>query len=224
MRCWSLYFISTIALWSVAAGQAAAQDHEQFRGMVVDSLSLAALPAVSVQVKNTARGTITDDSGRFEITASPSDTLVFSRVGYRIFELPLFTYEPGMIRLSEQYTLLEAVTIDDARGRDLYEGLFDEQNARLEHSKFPFWYSKDKKEKIKVERLQQENIRVKTYVDVVIRNDEIKRRLMAKHALTEDQYYSVLRAFNETHHEVMYYLTASELVSLLNTFFDTYAP
>jgi len=197
---------------------------ESFRGMVVDSLTLEALPSVNVQVKNTARGTVTDPSGTFEISAKRTDTLVFSRVGYRTLEIPLIDYEAGMIRLSEQYTLLQAVTIDDYRGRELYEGMFDEENARRENKRLPFWYSKDKKEEIKVSRLHEENLRVKTYVDVVIKNTDVKARLMARHKLTESQYYEVLRAFNETHHEVMYYLTASELISLLNSFFDTYAP
>lgn len=197
---------------------------ESFRGMVVDSLTLEALPSVNVQVKNTARGTVTDPSGTFEISARRADTLVFSRVGYRTLEIPLIDYEAGMIRLSEQYTLLQAVTIDDYRGRELYEGMFDEENARRENKRLPFWYSKDKKEEIKVSRLHEENLRVKTYVDVVIKNTDVKARLMARHKLTESQYYEVLRAFNETHHEVMYYLTASELISLLNSFFDTYAP
>jgi len=218
---WSLGIVLAILLAGATESVVA---QESFRGMVVDSLTLEALPSVNVQVKNTARGTVTDPSGTFEISAKRTDTLVFSRVGYRTLEIPLIDYEAGMIRLSEQYTLLQAVTIDDYRGRELYEGMFDEENARRENKRLPFWYSKDKKEEIKVSRLHEENLRVKTYVDVVIKNTDVKARLMARHKLTESQYYEVLRAFNETHHEVMYYLTASELISLLNSFFDTYAP
>jgi hypothetical protein len=197
---------------------------EVFRGIVVDSLTIEALPAVSIQIKHTSRGTVTDSTGAFQIAAARTDTLIFSRVGYRILQIPLATYEAGVIRLNQQYTLLQAVTINEYRGRELYEGMFDEQNAQRQPQRLPFWISKDKKEQIKVDRLHDENLRVETYVDLIIRNTDVKTRLMARHRLTEDEYYEVLRAFNETHHEVMYYLTAAELISLLNSFFDTYAP
>src|SRR5690606_12582218 len=175
---WSLGIVLAILLAGATESVVA---QESFRGMVVDSLTLEALPSVNVQVKNTARGTVTDPSGTFEISAKRTDTLVFSRVGYRTLEIPLIDYEAGMIRLSEQYTLLQAVTIDDYRGRELYEGMFDEENARRENKRLPFWYSKDKKEEIKVSRLHEENLRVKTYVDVVIKNTDVKARLMARH-------------------------------------------
>jgi len=180
------------------------------------------LPSVNIQVKNSSAGTTTDDKGSFSIRASSRDTLIFSIVGYQTLELPLAEYEAGLIRLNEKYTMLQAVTIDEYRREDLYEGMFDEQNARLRRS-IPFYFSKAKKEKIKVEVLKQENIRVKTYVDVVVNNPELKAQMMAKYSLTEDEYYNVLTAFNETHHQVMYYLTRSELISLLNKFFESRA-
>lgn len=191
---------------------------ETIRGIVVDSASLSGLPSVNVQLKNSPLGTTTDEKGNFAITASKNDTLIFSLVGYETLELPLMGYEAGMIRLNEQYTMLKAITIDEYRREDLYEGMFDEENARRKPS-IPFYFSKAKKEKIKVEVLRQENIRVKTYVDVVVNNSELKTRMMARYSLTEVEYYRILTAFNETHHEVMYYLTRGELISLLNTFF-----
>ena len=97
---------------------------------------------------------MTDEHGNFSIVASKSDTLIFTLVGYQSLELPLMTYEAGVIRLSERYTLLEAVTIDEFRQRDLYEGMFDEQNAQRRRS-IPFYFSKAKKEKIKVQILRE---------------------------------------------------------------------
>jgi hypothetical protein len=191
-------------------------------GIVVDSTTMAALPFVNIQVKNSSAGTRTDDKGSFSIVAGENDTLVFTLVGYEKLELPLAVYEPSIIRLSEKYTLLEAVTIDEYRQRDLYEGMFDDQNARLKKN-IPFYFSKARKEKIKVQILKNENLRVQTYVDVVVTNPELKYGFMKKYSLTEREYYDILRAFNEQHYEVMYYLTRAELVSLLNTFFEAQA-
>lgn len=200
-----------------------AQGQELITGIVVDSASLSAIPSVSIQIKNGSRGTQTDHKGYFSIGATRQDTLIFTRVGYQRLELPLEGYEAAMIRLSEKYTMLEAITIDEYRQRDIYEGMFDDQNAQLKR-RIPFYFSKAKKEKIKVEVLKNENMRVQTYVDVVINNPELKLGLMTKHSLNEREYYDLLTAFNERHYEVMYYLTRAELISLLNTFFDTQAP
>src|SRR5690606_37433631 len=116
------------------------------------------------------------------IQAHPGDTLVFTLVGYKRVELPLYDYEPGIIRMREQYTLLKAVTIDEYRAGNLYEGMFDEQNARLKKN-IPFYLSKAKKEKIKVQSLREENLRVKTYVDVVVNDPQLRNTLMKKHGL-----------------------------------------
>ncbi|HEY9489457.1 MAG TPA: carboxypeptidase-like regulatory domain-containing protein, partial [Chryseosolibacter sp.] len=176
----------------------------------------------TVLIKNSSRGTMTDDKGNFSIEAGGADTLIFSLVGYQTLELPLEDYEPGMIRLSEKYTMLQAVTIDEFKRQDFYEGMFEDQNARLKKS-IPFYFSKAKKEKIKVQGLRDENLRVQTYVDVVVNSPDLKADLMKKHSLSEPEYYNILTAFNEQHYRVMYYLTRAELVSLLNTFFEGHA-
>ena len=204
------------------AGIETAFGQEMITGIAVDSATLAALPSVNVQIKGAQRGTYTDANGKFSIQAIDTDTLIFSLVGYETLELPLHGYEAGMIRLAEKYTMLQAITIDEFRRRDLYEGMFDERNAELKKS-IPFYFSKAKKEKIKVQMLEDENVRVQTYVDVVVTDPGLKRDLMRKHSLTEKEYYDILRAFNETHYRVMYYLTRAELISLLNTFFDAQA-
>jgi hypothetical protein len=198
----------------------AAYGQEPVRGIVVDSVTLDALPSVNIQIKNGTTGTRTDEKGSFNIVASPQDTLVFTLVGYKRLELPLYGYEPGVIRMREQYTLLEAVTIDEYRAGNLYEGMFDEQNARLKKN-IPFFLSKAKREKIKVQSLREENVRVKTYVDVVVNDPGLKNSLMKRYALAEDEYYDALTEFNEQHYRVMYYLTHAELISLINTFFES---
>lgn len=195
---------------------------EMFRGIVVDSASMAALPSVNIQVKNATAGTTTDENGSFSLRALATDTLVFSLVGYQRLELPLAGYEAGVIRLSEKYTMLKAVTIDEYRRENLYEGMFEDQNARLKRS-IPFYLSKAKKEKIRLQGLKEENLRVQTYVEVVVNDPDFKSSFKMKYGLNEDEYYRILTAFNETHYRVMYYLTRAELLSLLSTFFENQA-
>lgn len=217
-----VFNLRLVLFFSLLLGAATVSAQETITGIVVDSASLNPLPSTNILIKNSTRGTIADDRGNFSIVAGRNDTLVFTLVGYQTVELPLTLYEAGMVRLSERYTLLQAVTIDEFRQRDLYEGMFDDQNAQRRRS-IPFYFSKAKKEKIKVGILKAENLRVQTYVDVVVNHPELKDSLMKKYGLSEKEYYEILTAFNERHHEVMYYLTRAELISMLNTFFDNRA-
>jgi hypothetical protein len=197
-----------------------AQAQEIMKGIIVDSATFSPLPYVSVQIKNKSRGTNTDNQGNFSILAMPQDTLIFSLLGYERLEYPLLDYEASVIRMAERATTLKTITINESRADNPYEGLFDEQNAALLKRRIPFYYSKARKEKIKVGRWKDESIRVQTYVDVVINNPETKTDLMKKFSLTEDEYYKRLTQFNEKHYNVMYYLSAAELTSFLNRFFE----
>lgn len=203
----------------VLSGGVSAQ--EIIKGIVVDSATFKPLPFVNIQLKNSRKGTTTDSQGNFSIVGSREDTLMFSIVGYRRLELPLYDYETGLIPIAEQATELQAITIIDSRFKNPYEGMFEDQNAALIRKKLPFYFSKAKKEKIKVGRLRDENIRVETYVQVVINNPETKETLRKKFNLTEEQYYATLTKFNERHYNVMYYLTSAELISFLNQFFES---
>ncbi|MDX9730090.1 MAG: carboxypeptidase-like regulatory domain-containing protein, partial [Bacteroidales bacterium] len=70
--------ITILFLFLASAGTLSAQ--VAVKGTVVDDQNLP-LPGVSVLVKNTFRGTMTDSDGTYSISAQPSDTLVFSMVG-----------------------------------------------------------------------------------------------------------------------------------------------
>ncbi len=52
-------------------------------GTVTDAQSGEPLPGVNVVIKGTQNGTVTDFDGKFSITASPDDVLVFSYIGYQ---------------------------------------------------------------------------------------------------------------------------------------------
>lgn len=214
------YFLLGILLFTTVTSWA----QDLIKGIVVDSATFSPLYSVSIQVKNKQRGTTSDSKGNFSINATELDTLIMTLVGYKRLEFPLLGYEPSVIRLAEQPTMLAPIIIHDSRlYENPYEGLFDDQNARLK-KRIPFYYHKSRKDKIKAANWREEASRVQTYVDVVINDPETKKGLSKKFNLTEKEYYDLLTAFNEKHYNVMYYLTKGELISLLNKFFEANAP
>jgi len=211
------------SLLFIGVSSAFAQKEEVFTGILVDSATFSPLPFVSVRVKNSMRGTSTDIQGNFSISATQRDTLVFSLVGYQTIEQSCWNWEPSVIRMTEKGILLKEVTIESTV-IDPYAGMFDDENAKIAHRKLPFYLSKTKKQKRKLVWLREDNLRAKTYVDVVINNPETKTRLMKQYSLTEDEYYNLLGQFNAKNYTVMYYLTAGELVTILNNFYEKNAP
>ncbi|MEF8796656.1 MAG: TonB-dependent receptor [Salinivenus sp.] len=80
----------SFALVLALAGPAAAQDQHAVEGTVTSAADGTALPGVNVVVKGTSIGTTTDGSGRYTLRApAPTDTLVFSFVGYQTREVPV---------------------------------------------------------------------------------------------------------------------------------------
>ena len=55
-------------------------------GIVTDQSGNERLPGVSVSIKGSTRGTITDATGSYSITADAAQTLVFSFIGYAALE------------------------------------------------------------------------------------------------------------------------------------------
>ncbi|MDN3586991.1 TonB-dependent receptor [Pedobacter aquatilis] len=56
-------------------------------GTVVSSDDRLPIPGVSVKIKNTTRGTITDSNGKYTINAASNATLVFSSISYETVEV-----------------------------------------------------------------------------------------------------------------------------------------
>jgi hypothetical protein len=69
---------------------AAKRDLVQFSGVVVEGDSLRPVPYVSILVKNSYRGTVSDYFGYFSFVAQESDTIQFAALGYAdaIFVIP----------------------------------------------------------------------------------------------------------------------------------------
>ncbi|HEX8060385.1 MAG TPA: carboxypeptidase-like regulatory domain-containing protein [Cyclobacteriaceae bacterium] len=201
-----------------------AQDVVTVKGIVIDSAKLRPIPFVNVVVKKANRGTATDQKGNFIINARSTDTIRFSFVGYKTLELPAKDWEPSVIMMAEVVTVLKTLTVH-GEAVNPYEGMFDEEIRKLEDSKKspPFYFSKNKKEKILVARAKNEQVRVKHYVDLLVKDESVKKYLMKQHRLTETRYYDLLARFNQKNYAIMYYLTDSELLTLLYRFYDVNA-
>lgn len=81
------------------------------RGMVSDTTGLP-LPGVSVQVKGSQMGTVTDLNGRYLLESIPEEAnLVFSLIGYKRVEIPVNGREQIDILLKEDRADLEEVVV-----------------------------------------------------------------------------------------------------------------
>lgn len=218
------YFFIPIFLFITISGYG--QEQKLIQGMVVDSATFQSMEHVNIAIKNQFKGTQSNSDGTFKLFATSRDTLVFSFVGYKTIEISIYNWQEGIILMAEDPYILNSITVQGKRLKNsFYEEIFEDKiiSREKEYDKLPFYYSKEKKERIKVQRFENENARVQTYMDVVVFNVDLKKNLMKKYDLKDSEYYDLLSRFNEQHHKVMYYLTASELLSLLYRFYEVNA-
>lgn len=78
-------------------------------GKVIDAQSQP-IPGVTIQVKGTGIGTITDINGLFELNAEPGKTLEFSFIGMKDIEL-LADGKPMIVRMEEESQTVEDVVV-----------------------------------------------------------------------------------------------------------------
>ena len=77
-------FLLLFVFWKTQA-----QSPKEVSGTVNDVSTNTALSDVSVKVKGSNRGGLTDRKGRYSIRASSADTLLFSFVGFETQEVPV---------------------------------------------------------------------------------------------------------------------------------------
>jgi hypothetical protein len=192
-------------------------------GIVVDSISLVALPNVHLKAKRSSLGVIAGQSGVFKVTVPVFDTLVISCIGYRTMEYPvLLNEEDVLIRLRESFIMLpevttigsrlEAPTYDKRRPvvsptPTLAEGIFS-----------PFTYfSRTEREKRKLVKVQEENVRIRTYVEVV--NDpDLKKDMMNEFSISERDFFSLLAKFNKENQYAQYLVSEVQIREILAAF------
>ena len=195
-----------------------------FQGIVVDSTTLAELPNVFIIAKHSGKSTISTASGNFSIQTTEIDTLVFTLLGYKLFELPLFFEEDVLlIRMSESVRLLAEITI---RATRLYPNeivsrtkVAPKKMSALDGVLSPidyFW--KLEREKRKLARIVEDNNKTQTYVQVI--NDPVVKTIMMKaYHLTELVYYERLADFNQQHTSISYSTDPEEIMEALHELF-----
>lgn len=104
MQCWLCSF--------VFAGNIPESALAQVSGTVTSSSDGSALPGVSVVIKGTTTGTITDGSGKYALDVSGDNaTLIFSFIGYTTQEVPVQTKTVIDIALVEGMKSLDEVVV-----------------------------------------------------------------------------------------------------------------
>jgi hypothetical protein len=117
------YFIILLAFSAPIAAKAQFETFKdtvvQLYGVVMTADSLRGLPAVSVVVKGTGRGTITNNQGVFSIVVMKGDRVEFSSIGYKskTAEIPreIEGNQYSMIQLMVTDTVYLPATIIKAR-------------------------------------------------------------------------------------------------------------
>lgn len=80
-------------------------------GTVKDGASGEGLPGVTIQIKGTTSGTVTDIDGNYSISASAGDILVFSFIGFVSQEIPIGSETTIDISMSEDLKELNEVVV-----------------------------------------------------------------------------------------------------------------
>jgi TonB-linked SusC/RagA family outer membrane protein len=84
---------------------------QKITGKVTSAIEEESLIGVTVMVKGTSQATVTDIEGKFAITASPSDTLLFSYIGYERLSLAVGNQLVINIVLSPEIQALSDVVV-----------------------------------------------------------------------------------------------------------------
>ena len=80
-------------------------------GVVKDGKSNETLPGVNIIVKGMANGTITDDKGEFSLSATDSDILIFSFIGFKKSEVQVGSNTTLQINMETDVSSLEEVVV-----------------------------------------------------------------------------------------------------------------
>lgn len=87
------------------------QNKNLIRGTVVDAKNSTPLPGLTVVVKGTTVGSVTDFDGKYSITASSKDVLVFSFIGYSNQEILVGDKTTIDVKLAEDVVGLDEVVV-----------------------------------------------------------------------------------------------------------------
>ena len=86
-------------------------DGKKITGTILDTESNFPIPGVNVIVKGTAKGTVTNLDGFYEITAKSTDVIVFTYIGYESQEIVVGTQAQIDVSLMTDYETLGEVVV-----------------------------------------------------------------------------------------------------------------
>ena len=109
MRYRFTYYL--MVLFTFLAVPALAQQEITVAGKVIDSLDGQGIPGVSVLIKGTTKGTQTDASGNYQITAPADATLTFSFISYGRKEVAVNNQAIINVTLATESELLDQVVV-----------------------------------------------------------------------------------------------------------------
>ncbi len=108
-------FLPLFALMLLAFGQTAVAQQIAISGIVLSSEDGLPLIGVSVVEKGTSNGAITDVDGKYELSAAPTATLIFSYIGYETDEVSLQGRTSVNLTMRSAATLLQSVVVTGYR-------------------------------------------------------------------------------------------------------------
>ncbi|WP_439130069.1 SusC/RagA family TonB-linked outer membrane protein [Polaribacter sp.] len=101
-----LFFIFALSVSTIVYGQ-----QKTITGTVTAASDGVALPAVSVLIEGTTRGTSTNFDGKFSISAAPNETLVFSYLGFADKKVLVGSQTEINVALLEGETSLDEIVV-----------------------------------------------------------------------------------------------------------------
>jgi hypothetical protein len=193
-------------------------------GMVVDSVTMDALPATTIRLKKAKTGTTTNDQGFFSILSPAYDTLIISRIGYETLAFPFFSTEKDiLILIREQATTLKEVVVNVYGEQKVLHSAPRQVRTMNAGEAFssPFTYfSKTEKEKRMLARLQVEQQKVQVFLDLITR-PQFKAEITDQFSISEEDYYDMLIKFNTENKAVHYLKDPEEIKKRIIAFFGT---
>lgn len=80
-------------------------------GTIIDASTQMPMPGVNIIVKGTTRGTSSDSNGKFSIDAEKNETLVFSFIGFKTFEIEVGDRTTINVELQTDATALKEIEV-----------------------------------------------------------------------------------------------------------------
>jgi hypothetical protein len=200
-----------------------------YRGIVVDSVSMKNIPDVHVSLKNSSRGIFTDPDGSFQIVARPTDTLIFTSLGYTPLLLPLlFQEDVMMVLMKENVQMLANIVVRSTR---LYPNkIIDQTKAEPKRmdafdavmSPIDYFFWREERDRRRLSKYIRENNRTQTYRQVIA-DPDVKKILMDSYSLTEEKYFRLIVLFNQRNPAVHYFTDPDEIMEALHKFMHLFS-